>query len=316
MRFDHVIKRNGMNPKRKFLQENVNRLKNLTAGQFRYMYHSGLEISPDYPFPIIDNDLFSSDLNAMIREGPLRNVDLLVGVTADEALYFAEEHIFNHYLPRKYRTSPSLTTTPRPTTSKPIEPTTTTTPVDYSARRSIDQDPPPRGFSYFRKNNYIKNYLQTNYPDRLCYFEEIRQRYMPELDHQHNLTETARLYTNLVSDLMFYYDLIRFLHERLRSNATRSTYVYYYTNPPIFDLDNLLRRVPDMIGHFAELDLAWGVPFLNARNHSNMAYTMNISYRPDEVELSYQLIRYWTNFAKTGFVRCSWRERCASPLHF
>ena len=116
---------------------------------------------------------------------------------------------------------------------------------------------------------------------------------------------------------MFYYDLIRFLHERLRSNATRSTYVYYYTNPPIFDLDNLLRRIPDMIGHFAELDLAWGVPFLNSQNHSNMAYTMNISYRPEETELSYQIIRYWTNFAKTGFARDSrGRKKHRSPLHF
>jgi len=56
----------------------------------------------------------------------------------------------------------------------------------------------PRGFSYFRKNNYIKNYLKINYPDHLCYYEEIERRYMPSTNHQHNLTETARLYTNVV----------------------------------------------------------------------------------------------------------------------
>ena len=100
---------------------------------------------------------------------------------------------------------------------------------------------------------------------------------------------------------MFYYDLVRFLHERLNSNSSASTYVYYYTNPPIFDLDNLLRRIPNMIGHFAELDLSWGIPYFSmTQNHSNLAYTMNISYTRAEVELSYQIIRYWTNFVKTG----------------
>lgn len=99
---------------------------------------------------------------------------------------------------------------------------------------------------------------------------------------------------------MFYYDLVRFLRERSSSKSSASTYVYYYTNPPIFDLDNFLRRMPNMIGHFAELDLCWGIPYYSTTNNSNIAYTMNISYKPEEAELSFQLIRYWTNFAKTG----------------
>ncbi|CAF0801892.1 unnamed protein product [Rotaria sp. Silwood1] len=295
LRFDNVIGRHGMKAKKKYMQSNINQLKNISAENFRYMYHSGLEISPDYPFPIIDNDILSNNLEELIRTGPLVNVDLLVGVTADEALYFAEEHIFNHYLPRKYRTSPSLTTTQRPSTTKTNEINI----VQNRTEKSIENEH-PRGFSYFRKNNYIKNYLKTNYPDHLCYYEEIQARYMPSSKHQHNLTETARLYTNLVSDLMFYYDLIRFLHERLRSNTSASTYVYYYTNPPVFDLDNVLRRIPNMIGHFAELDLTWGIPYFNRKNRTNIAYNMNISYKSEEVELSLHLIRYWTNFAKTG----------------
>jgi hypothetical protein len=38
-----------MKAKKKFMQENINHLKNISADDFRYMYHSGLEISPDYP---------------------------------------------------------------------------------------------------------------------------------------------------------------------------------------------------------------------------------------------------------------------------
>jgi phage-related protein len=111
----------------------------------------------------------------------LRNVDILMGVTADESLYFAEEHIFHHYVPRKYRTNPS--TTQRSLTTKNKQLT------------SIEQ---PLGFSYFKKNKYIKKYLQTNYPHLLCFYDEIQARYMPSTIQQDNITEIAHLYTNLV----------------------------------------------------------------------------------------------------------------------
>jgi carboxylesterase type B len=94
---------------------------------------------------------------------------------------------------------------------------------------------------------------------------------------------------------MFYYDLVRFLHERLRSESS-STYVYYYTYPPIVDLENVLQRIPNLFGYFVEFDLIWGIPFFNRTNQSQM----NLSYTPKEIELSLQMIRYWTNFAKTG----------------
>ncbi len=49
IRFDNVIKRHGLNAKKNFLQSNIDHLKNISPDDFRYMYHSGLEISPDYP---------------------------------------------------------------------------------------------------------------------------------------------------------------------------------------------------------------------------------------------------------------------------
>jgi hypothetical protein len=49
VRFDNVIKRHGLKAKKKFMQSNIDHLKNISADGFRYMYHSGLEISPDYP---------------------------------------------------------------------------------------------------------------------------------------------------------------------------------------------------------------------------------------------------------------------------
>lgn len=52
------------------------------------------------------------------------------------------------------------------------------------------------------------------------------------------------------------------------------------------------RRTPPLVGHLAELDLTWGVPFLNR--------TGKAAYTSEEIELSAQMIRYWSNFVKTG----------------
>lgn len=101
---------------------------------------------------------------------------------------------------------------------------------------------------------------------------------------------------------MFYYDIVRFLHERLNSQSSASTYVYYYTYPPIFEFARVVRRMPHMVGHFAELDVIWGVPLMNRTNesHMNIPSHKNLTYSPKEIELSHKMIRYWTNFVKTG----------------
>lgn len=121
------------------------------------------------------------NLEGQIRTGPLVNVDILIGVTADESLYFAEEHIFNHYLPNKYRTTFSITNNTRITSTK----------------SSIEHEQ-LREFSYFKKNKYFKNYLQTNYPDHACFYEEIQARYMSKTNQQSNTAEIAHSYTNLL----------------------------------------------------------------------------------------------------------------------
>ena len=73
---------------------------------------------------------------------------------------------------------------------------------------------------------------------------------------------------------MVYYDFVRFLHERLRSESSAATYVFYYTHPTRSPIDNLLS----------------GTPF-PSRTDSNAT---------DDIELHTRLIRYWTNFVRTG----------------
>lgn len=108
------------------------------------------------------------------------------------------------------------------------------------------------------------------------------------------------------SELTIYYDSVRFLQERLRSEPAAATYAYYYTQPRRWRSDASRRDSVHVVGHFAELELLWGVPFLSRTN---------VSYTPAEIEFSRQLIRYWTNFAKTG-KSCSpvvsRRTRCRS----
>ncbi|UJR31335.1 hypothetical protein I4U23_018832 [Adineta vaga] len=286
VRFNNVMKQNNMNVKKKFIKSSMDRLKTMPIEEFHYMYRDELSELPDYPFPVVDDDLIFHDFEYVIRTGSLRNIDILIGVTADESLSTAEEHIFYHYLPKNGRP-----TDLHSSISKNIR--------TSSTRRSLTVNEQAHGFSYFRKNNYIKKYLQTNHPEYLCFYDEIRTRYTPMKNHQHNVTETTRLYTDLVSDLMIYYDLIHFLHERLYSKSLASTYVYYYTNPPLYKRENSLHHNSHMVGHFAELDLLLGLPFLN-RSDIERITKMNLSYTSNEIELSHQMIRYWTNFAKTG----------------
>jgi hypothetical protein len=49
IRFDNVIKQNGMKTKKKLIQPNIDRLKNLSTEVFRYKYNFGLDILSDYP---------------------------------------------------------------------------------------------------------------------------------------------------------------------------------------------------------------------------------------------------------------------------
>lgn len=129
---------------------------------------------------MIDHDILTDNLEQMIRSEPFVKIDLLIGVTADEALYFAEEHLFNYYLPREYSSRRGS----KATSKKSL-------PVSFDDDR-FD------GTSFFKHNEYIKTYLQTNYPNYQCSYNEIQARYMPDTDHQTNLTAMACQYTNLM----------------------------------------------------------------------------------------------------------------------
>ena len=133
---------------------------------------------------MIDHDILSDNLEQMIRSEPFVKVDLLIGVTADEALYFAEEHIFNYYLPREYPSRKSSKASSRASSRKSL-------PTSFDDDRFDDT-------TFFKRNEYIKTYLQTNYPNYLCSYNEVQARYMPDIDHQTNLTAMARQYTNLM----------------------------------------------------------------------------------------------------------------------
>ena len=246
--------------------------------------HSSL-ISLRPRYPVVDHEIVSDHLEELIRNGPLTNVDILIGTTADESLYFAEQYDIHHSDP------------------------STNDRADVSSLPSVEPTTVPR-YSYFQKTEYIRHYLKNYYPNHLCYYDEIQARYESKSTQEHNIMETSRLYTNLVrwammtewirqnvlspscSDLTFYYDLVRFLRQRLASQLSASTYVYFHTYPSMSNR----RRTPSLVGHLAELDLLWGVPFLNR--------TGKASYTSEEIELSAQMIRYWSNFVKTGKHRC------------
>jgi hypothetical protein len=111
------------------------------------------------------------------------------------------------------------------------------------------------------------------------------------------------------------------------SNKNSTNYAYIYSHRPTFKVRSTFRDqlkiLPHAIGHFAELgkrkfsvvfflfrrllfisiDYVFGVPL--ARNYSRIHRNVNMSYynySSDEENFSRQIIRYWSNFIKTGFV--------------
>ncbi len=119
--------------------------------------------------------------------------------------------------------------------------------------------------------------------------------------------------------------MVRCLNLRVKvSNRNSTNYAYIYSHRPTFKVRSTFRDqlkiLPQAIGHFAELgkmkifvlfsmrilfliDYVFGVPL--ARNYSRIHRNVNMSYynySSDEEDFSRQIIRYWSNFIKTGFV--------------
>jgi len=134
-----------------------------------------------------------------------------------------------------------------------------------------------------------------------------------------------KLYIDLVSDLMFNFHMVHCLNLRAQvPNQTASNYAYIYSHRPTFKARSLfrdhLKTLPHVIGHFAELgeyildhssskifsgclDYVFGVPL--ARGYRRIHRNVNMSYynySNDEEEFSREIIRYWSNFIKTGLV--------------
>jgi Carboxylesterase family len=140
-----------------------------------------------------------------------------------------------------------------------------------------------------------------------------------------NVTNRVQLYIDLVSDLMFNFHMVQCLNLRSEvATENSSNYAYVYSHRPTFKVRSTLRDqfklLPGVIGHFAELgrfecfcpysliafislDYVFGVPLVGnySRFHRNVNMSYN-NYSTDEEDFSRQLIRYWSNFIKTGSV--------------
>ncbi|CAF1074308.1 unnamed protein product, partial [Didymodactylos carnosus] len=161
-----------------------------------------------------------------------------------------------------------------------------------------------RALKQFSEANYIEQYLKANFLNGHCHLNDVRKRY--ETPGKDNITIRSRLYIDLVSDLMFNYHMVRLLNICAKTpNRNASMYTYIYSHKPTFKAKSLfrdhLKTLPSVVGHFAELDYVFGVPL--AKNYPKIHNNVNkipYPYSDEEQEFSRQIIRYWTNFIKTG----------------
>ncbi|CAF3882499.1 unnamed protein product [Adineta steineri] len=312
----------------------IHRLLEDSNGDF-YRLHLSLSIADDNPYPVIDNDFLNDTIENLIQTDAYQNIDFLTGVTLNEGLYFAEYHIGNFYSDMSNQ-STSIGKRPSTRQKRLIQrnPATVIPPDiiitrdkqneedDYDfddgdeadieelgseERTHVEQSltyDPKVVLEQFSKLNYVERYIDANFQYGKCHIDEIKKRY--EHPGQNNMTIRLKLYIDLVSDLMFNFHMVHCLNLRTQLlNKTSSNYAYIYSHRPTFKARSLfrdhLKLLPHVVGHFAELDYVFGVPL--ARDYHRIHRNVNMSYynySNDENNFSREIIRYWTNFIKTG----------------
>lgn len=295
-----------------------------------YRLHLSLSIADDNPYPVIDHDFLNDTIENLLQSDIYQHIDFLTGVTLNEGLYFAEYHIGHFYndfnnqsssigkrLSTKEKRSipsnaigliPPDIVIPEPNTKNDRDDDDdddeqTQTNVRTHVEQTLNYDPNVV-LEQFAKLDYIEKYVNANFRYGQCYLKDIRKRY--EYPGKNNLTERIRLYIDLVSDLMFNFHMVHCLNLRTQIlNQTAKNYAYVYAHKPTFKARSLfrdhLKTLPNVIGHFAELDYVFGVPL--ARDYPRIHKNVNMSYYDysiDEENFSRELIRYWSNFIKTG----------------
>ena len=117
-------------------------------------------------------------------------------------------------------------------------------------------------------------------------------------------------YSRLISDILFYNDYYRFLQQRSTQSKAK-TFLYRYSHwtshiHPTVCHSYLHRR--KVVGHFAELEFTWGVPFVFEKTGNQTPLIQYLTdpsrssdgYSKDELQFSAEMIEQWTNFVKYG----------------
>ncbi|CAF1293392.1 unnamed protein product [Rotaria magnacalcarata] len=293
-----------------------------------YQLQISLTIADDNPYPVIDNDFINDTIDNILQSDMFKNIDFLTGVTLNEGLYFAEYHVKQFYNELQHQTHPiNKASFKKKCPSIPSNSTNTisldtqleerqTIKTKYvtdetmnSERQQIENELAANKdlymyLEYFITLNYIEQYIDANFENGKCFIDEVKKKY--ELPAEGNSTHRLTLFIDLVSDLMFNFHMVHCLNSLAKvSNRNASSYAYVYSHRPTSKVQSgyrdQVKLLPQVIGHFAELDYVFGVPLAN--NYSRIHQNVNknyYNYSADEENFSRHLIRYWSNFIKTG----------------
>lgn len=271
-----------------------------------YRLHLSLNIADDNPYPVIDHDFINDTVENILQSDAYRNVDFLTGVTLNEGLYFAEYHIKHLYNDLQNQTQQQR----EKHSGEPLNTSIIISPditlngnqetKNVNQSEAISNPDPNIFLEHFVQLNYIERYINANFQNGKCFIEKIRERY--KYSAKDNRIDRLKLYIDLVSDLMFNFHMVHCLNLRAKHSTN---YAYIYSHRPTYKVRSVFRDqlkiLPDAVGHFAELDYVFGVPL--AKNYSRIHQNVNMSYynySKEEEDFSRKIIRYWSNFIKTG----------------
>lgn len=238
--------------------------------------------------PSLDNDFLKSMPHYLVSESSNTlnsDVDIMVGITSQESFYFLlHEYNLNHILSHAFIYSSILNLT------------------DNLLFKLTKLNNDVKLSSCLKKNLF--NFYNMDITDESILKKNSLKNNFKSLD--------------LISDYDFILPLITQLKAYLNQKNTDKSnlYVYEFSHLPSFNY--LLTHMKSyykvyesaldyfnhsVVPHFSELDFVFGLPVLSKSNLVSAKDEERLyNYTRDEYDLSVLMIKYWSNFAKYGFL--------------
>ena len=155
------------------------------------------------------------------------------------------------------------------------------------------------GFSEGKLNNYINKFLRNiNNTNDVRVFKSLKHEYS-NWNAQISDESRGRMLSTMLKDFFYTSPAVQSLLAHLNQRSHGNTYMYYFDHKPSFT------KSPDWIkgaDHAEELPFVFGFPGMFMFLYDIYSEDPATQLPEKEVNLSMAMMKYWSQFARTGYV--------------